>query len=250
MSETEPRVLISVPESRDVSTAWTTRLTEVIASALGHAQTGIATMPGYSVDVAREALVEQALEGGYDYVFFVDSDTIVPADAIVRLMGRQKDIVAGLYRGRRPPFPFILRPLGVTDEDAKKTIFMPYWKPGDLQEVDRVGLGCMLIRTAIFEKMRRPWFFFNRAPSFAPGAKSERALKSRWVGGGEDWWFCKSAKEAGFRIWIDTSILCLHETRIYIGPESNRPTFRIAPEKEPFFATMGAADSQDGGRDG
>lgn len=50
--------------------------------------------------IARNMAVDAALLGGYDYLFFVDADVVVPADSIERLMAHGKPLVSGLVPGR------------------------------------------------------------------------------------------------------------------------------------------------------
>ena len=49
---------------------------------------------------ARNMCIDCALLQGYDYIFFVDADVVVPPDSIERLITQNRPIVSGLVPGR------------------------------------------------------------------------------------------------------------------------------------------------------
>ena len=49
----------------------------------------------YGVAQARNNLVQQAIDGGFDKLFMIDSDMIVPEDAIINLLDPDVPIVTG-----------------------------------------------------------------------------------------------------------------------------------------------------------
>lgn len=51
----------------------------------------------FPLDKARNSLVKMALETNPDYLLFIDSDMLMPADALDRLISLDKDIVSALY---------------------------------------------------------------------------------------------------------------------------------------------------------
>jgi hypothetical protein len=69
-----------------------------------------------------------------------------------------------------------------------------------LMQVDYVGAGCLLISRKVLETLQYPWFFWSRNDPRIP-------LKERIS---EDLYFCKKAREAGFQIYLDASVRCLH----------------------------------------
>jgi len=80
------------------------------------------------------------------------------------------------------------------------------YKDGDLVEVDACGMGCMLIKKSVFEKLEEPYFQYT--------PRSKTSLQK-----GEDYYFCEKAKDAGFKIFCDTSVICGHIGTIVIGPQ-------------------------------
>lgn len=50
---------------------------------------------------ARDAIAKAAIDNGYDYVLYVDSDMVFSADDLNRLLSHDTDICSGLYVTRR-----------------------------------------------------------------------------------------------------------------------------------------------------
>ncbi len=156
---------------------------------------------------ARNSLVQQAQFEGCRKLFMMDTDQIYPLDCLTKLLTRQKDICGVRVHRRYPPFDPILirREKGngkyyrVSDEEMFS---------GDLVEVDATGTGALLFNMEIFDKIDEPWF------------KVITEISSRT---GEDIYFCEKAKEAGFRIFVDTSIEVDHLATIAI----NKPMYQM-----------------------
>jgi GT2 family glycosyltransferase len=70
-------------------------------------------------------------------------------------------------------------------------------KYNTLFEVHANGTGIMLIKTEVFKKIPRPWFMFEY------NQVGQCSL-------GEDWYFCREAKRAGFKIYTDPRIKVGH----------------------------------------
>jgi len=66
-----------------------------------------------------------------------------------------------------------------------------------LVEAVGVGTGALLVHRSVFETLRPPWFKFTYRDN---GTKAQ----------GEDFYFSKKARKAGFRLWVDTTRPCGH----------------------------------------
>lgn len=132
----------------------------------------------------RESLAKKAIELGATHLLYLDADMSFDKDAIVRLIKRNKDIIGGAYNLRRLP--------SVTTVKSDK----PLGK-GKLVTCDAVGTGFMLVKTDVFKKLSHPWFFWESDD------KGE-------VLTGEDYWFCRKARQAGYKVWVDLSIKLGH----------------------------------------
>lgn len=158
---------------------------------------GLAGMP---YDHARNLACMRCLEGGYEWLFSLDSDVIPPRDAILRLLARNQPIISGLYCRRSPPHgvPVMIRD-GTWYSD---------FKPGSVVEVDLVGAGCLLLHRSVLESLppQRPeagkhWFDWriDCQAVLPPG----ECLS-------EDFTMCQHSKRRGYKILVDTSVVCRH----------------------------------------
>jgi len=179
--------------TREVLTAsWAFALKQLIIPPGGN----IRWSSGAPFDHARNELCRSALREGYDYVFFLDDDVLAPPYAIVNLMARNLPIISGMYFRRNPPHAPVAQ---IVNKDG-----MPRWldefKIGELVEVCHVGAGCLLIQRNVFDKIGYPWFEWlcDRYDLPVPQRTSE------------DFTFCRKAKDAGYKIIVDTSVQCIH----------------------------------------
>jgi len=129
---------------------------------------------------AREQAAKHFLESDCDYLLFLDSDMVPPADMLIKLINHDKPIVSALAFRRVPNYePCIFK-------DDK--FYLDY--PKGLIEVAGVGMACTLIKREVLENMPQPWFFPTN--------------------NGEDLSFCKRATDAGYKIYCDTELICGH----------------------------------------
>lgn len=150
------------------------------------------------VDNARNDIVEEFLNGeGKDctHLFFIDSDTIPPQDALYKLLAVDKDIVSGLT-------PII-------DHHDKDGKFYRKWNCADHDEIIRPDTGirpitgaggsCLLIKRKVFEKLEKPYFrFLYEDDNGKPVIVSE------------DIYFLMKAIGAGFEAFCESSVICKH----------------------------------------
>lgn len=186
---------------------WAVRLSELRTP--GHA---IVTKSTAAVDLARELTVEDALESNPDWLLFLDSDVIPPADVFPRLRNRGLDVVSGLYYVDTPeqPHPAMWR-LDDTDSptpvaNSREGVF----------NVDAIGLGCLLVNAEVFEEIERPWFRWTRGYDEHPWDLRHQGERP---GISEDFDFCYKVKEAGYDVYVDTTVKCIHEKTCYLSDD-------------------------------
>lgn len=101
------------------------------------------------------------LDGGYDAMLTVESDMIVPADALAKLAAVDADIACGLYVHRHTPAgaPACWSALS-WDENTTEPEFWLNWENyrafdawGKVIRVSGGGLGCTLIRRHVLERI-------------------------------------------------------------------------------------------------
>lgn len=126
----------------------------------------------------RNMTVRRALEGGYDYLFSVDTDIILHPETLLRLLEADKDIVSELFwtNGWCNAWMY----------DQSSGMKAEWVRPG-LYQVGMTG-ACTLMNTKVF----------MAGADFTPIPNIRKAL---W---GEDRWFCIRAAVLGFEMWIDT----------------------------------------------
>lgn len=153
---------------------------------------------GSLIYAARNSLATAAIEKEMDFVFWLDSDMVFREDTLVRMMDTlQKndlDILTGLYFRRVPPYtPVLYDRLDINEDDTCN--FSEFTTiPEKLFEVGACGFGCVLMKTDVFFDVQGK--FGNM---FAPIGNN-----------GEDVAFCWRARQCGFKIWCDPTIVCGH----------------------------------------
>ena len=152
---------------------------------------------GSLIYTSRNDIATQALQMDADYVFWLDSDMVFPPDTLIRMMNTLRkndlDILTGLYFRRVPPYtPVLFDKLSIDGDVCDFSEFDSI--PKDLFEVGGCGFGCVLMKTDVFFDVQSK--FGNM---FAPVANN-----------GEDIAFCCRAKECGYKIYCDPSIICGH----------------------------------------
>jgi len=143
------------------------------------------------IHAMRNAIVLEALSLECTHLLFLDADMVYPPDTISRLLEHDKDIVGAMTFKRLPNFDPIL----FTGDHYKMTPIDPI--PDGLVEVTATGTGCLLIKTSVFDVMEMPWFEF--------GMHDNKPV-------GEDIAFCYRAGDAGFKIYVDTTVRTEHLT--------------------------------------
>lgn len=149
------------------------------------------------VHAARNALVEMFLkEKDASHLLFIDSDTTFQPSALRTLYDDDVDIVSGLSVKRSMP----CEPTGGLKMEGSEVLagFLTGFEKFDGPvEMEAVGMAFTLIKREVFETMEKPWFYSK----YLPGLKD---LMS------EDWSFCMNAKKAGFKVFMDTSVILGH----------------------------------------
>lgn len=134
--------------------------------------------------ILRNACITRCLEGGYDYMFSVDTDLILHSMTLKTLLDADKDIISEIF---------------YTDDWSNAwqydqcTGCVPCGTTGGLFKVGMTG-ALTLIKSEVFRK----------GVDYSPIPNIRRAL---W---GEDRWFCIRAACAGFEMYADTHFPATH----------------------------------------
>jgi len=158
---------------------------------------------GYQIDQIRNLIADWARH--YDYLFSVDSDIVLPNDALAKMIQADKDIISGLYIQRKPgqhtlevyePVTTVKRGLDTVNIGHKNIDYSKIEGKGIVQ-ISACGMGCCLIKSQVFNTLEYPHFVYKSALSHNDTVS-------------EDIYFCDQAINAGFTVWADTSIICEH----------------------------------------
>ncbi|MBA7633355.1 hypothetical protein ES703_40921 [subsurface metagenome] len=181
-------------------------------------------LSGLPWDIARTQSAIQCLNGGYQFLFFLDSDVLAPKDTIPRLIAHRLPIVSGLYHQRFPTWtgvtgdylPCMFNEATGADGKLVKQAIVDY-KPGSLVEAAYVPGGCLLVHRSVFERLTQAGIkrFFEwtlQVDAEPPG-----------TGRSEDFEFCFKARSLGFKCFVDTSIIATHETGAQVGVKGLLP---------------------------
>jgi len=204
-------VLIALPHSGlDVNLEWAIDF----ASLWKHApqNTKLLLMPEPQIDVARNKAVAVAIQIGAERILFLDSDVHPPNNTIQRLLSHKLPIVSGLYARRQlPPRNQMMRREGERLVPIQEGMF----EPGSVVECDAVGMGCFMIETEVLRKIGAPWFRWTEG--YIMGGVSE------------DFDFCTKVRNAGYRICVDTSLICKHSGLIkWLPPSQGQNRFEYS----------------------
>lgn len=152
------------------------------------------------IGLARDRCADDALGWGADYLFWFDSDMLVPTSALLRLLANDVPVCGALaFTGRDPITPVIYNAEEKFVEDPERPgegritcDFSPVtnYKRDALQKVDAIGSGVMLIKADVFRQIKRPWFYAT--------------------GIGEDIYFCLMCKRYGIPVYVDTRVKTAH----------------------------------------
>lgn len=163
---------------------------------------------GYSCAQARNKAVSKAIDGGYNYILFLDNDQIIPMNALKRLLNHDKDIIAGYSMmgvgDKRTNASFYVKgdPFGHYDFYTSEWLITGNNEPC-IKLVDAIGFSCILIKTSVFNDLPYPYFKYVEY-------KNKSVLS-------EDLYFCDSvSNKRGFKIYCDTCLHIGHQKTIII----------------------------------
>jgi hypothetical protein len=156
---------------------------------------------GYNVDQVRNLIANWIVKGDYDYLFAVDYDISFPADTLAKLIAADKDVISGVYRQRFHEH----QTLEIFEaNDRGGFTHMPYEKLVNLSkggtmpvEIGACGFGCVLVKKQVMVDVGYPQFQYHHALDHKDTFS-------------EDLDFARKARDKGFTIWADSTIICDH----------------------------------------
>ena len=134
----------------------------------------------------RNATIERALKGKYDYWWSIDTDVIVKPETLRVLLDADKDIVSEVFWTRSRIGTWWCNGWMHDQADADGHFTDGTWKVPGLYQVGMTG-ACTLVKTKVFRA----------------GVNYSRLNCIRYLVG-EDRWFSIRAEAHGFEMWLDT----------------------------------------------
>lgn len=206
------------------------------AERLGHEVIHLVCRSQAILPSARNFLVAKALEYDCDKILMVDDDQSWPPEDFVRLMLSEEPIIGGVSQGRNTNWNQPPR-FNVQWMETPKGM-IPSGTP-----IEVMGLGCgfLWIHRSVFDKIAEldqaqlyippaqaistaePWWRYHRNwfdyqyATFDPSDEDRATLLSLGYPAGiprtftgEDYYFCRSARKAGFKIMADPDCAIVH----------------------------------------
>jgi hypothetical protein len=175
---------------------------------------------GYGrIDVNRNRFARQLLNSDYTHLLMLDLDHLHPPDVVERL-GRwmledpDRLVVSGLYFRRGEPFDplaFVFGPEGGLHPLVE-------WPHGCI-EVHAFGNGMLLVHRSVFERLEPPWWAYDY------GRAHDDVYPT------EDMYFCYLCREAGIKLWVDTTTTSSHIIENLVAEATWRAWLADHPEK-------------------
>ena len=168
------------------------------------------TCSGSLLVAERNNILQKFWDSDCTHLLCIDADLGWSPQAVLEMLKTKKEFIAGCYPARGNVREFLFRPV----KNANGSIVQDE-KYKHLLKMDYVPAGFMLIARSVIEKMR------NKHPHLYYEPKDKRSLESSgycffnteiyegefW---GEDYTFCRKAREAGVEIWVDPLIQFNH----------------------------------------
>lgn len=213
------RILIAVPTYESISAETFKSLWDLDK---GKNEVLFESVRGYDVATARNKIAEKAISLGAGYVLMVDSDMVLPKNALQLLLEDDKDVCLGYCQRRisREDYDGLTSICKLHDRDGNEYYNYPpescytTEEMHDLAEAGETaievhggGMACGLIRTSIFQTLTYPWF------DWVNYGNANRGMLS------EDLYFCSLCRASGIRIYADVRVGCGHLLKQVQWPE-------------------------------
>jgi len=159
---------------------------------------GCTIIQGHPVARVRNQIVDKFLASEQTHLFFLDTDEMVPKNAVDLLLECDSPMAAGIYLiiKQNGVFPCIQEEFGDPDGwlEGWSHYKEPFW-------ADMAGTGCVLIHREVFEKMKFPWFDYEEG----------------CYGITEDVYFARKAHGLGYRYKVHPKLYVEHFKHMPVG---------------------------------
>lgn len=162
------------------------------------------TTSGSLLVAERNKILKNFIDSDCTHILMVDSDLGWPAQAVLALINHDVDFVAGVYPARGPNKEFMFRAKLNPDNSIVKS-------EKNLLGMEYIPAGFMLLKREAVQKMidKFPELYFMPKDPKMSHANGWCLFNTEVNDGefwGEDYVFCRKAREAGLDIWVDPMI--------------------------------------------
>jgi len=156
----------------------------------------------------------------YDYVMWIDSDIVFKPEDVFTLIEKDKDVISGLYKIHNSNNSFAARQKAIPNNTRIKNIGYiediteqhPFITEKHIENttspipVDYIGMGFVLIKRGVIEKLKYPWF----RSDISTLVLEEENIHIKELNS-EDSQFCFDLKALEIEIHIDPTVRVGHE---------------------------------------
>lgn len=193
------KILIAVPCMDSVPAQFAHSLATLTSYGIKDCEISIWFNLGSLIYTSRNEIAKRAIQTGADLVMWFDSDMVFNPDTLTRMLNvlddNDLDMLSGIYYRRTEPFsPVIYRHMDIDEEEEKAQYDDVVTFPNELFEIEACGFGCVLMKTEMFIDV-----YTHYGNMFSP------------IGNiGEDIAFCWRARQCGYKIYAEPSIMLGH----------------------------------------
>lgn len=192
------KVCLLIPAYTTIPSSFLMNFVKILSANMGKYIIEVVIQQDMPIDKARNMLVEIALSKNADYWLWMDTDNILPDNALDTLIknmdDKKADLVSAIYFEKSKPYYPVIRQYHSGG----------FWKIenpplGQIIEISGCGMGACLMRPDIFKKISYPWFKFNHETW---GHKDIQLS--------EDLYFCRQLIKAGLKLYCNTGLVAAH----------------------------------------
>lgn len=181
----------------------------------------IMRMTGLPWSEGRTHVAYQCLNGGHEWLFFLDADSLVPPNTLTRLLSHRLPVVSALYHQKFPTWTGTevkFMPCAFNEgRDAQGNpvrVEIADFQYGQMIEAHYVPAGCLLIHRSVFERFLAAGIkrFFQWTLTIDNPA-----------GSSEDFFFSRTCWQLGIKCFVDTGIQVIHEAQAKVDVRGISP---------------------------
>lgn len=186
---------------------------------------GTTSSYGQSVSIPENMnRILRGMQPEHRWIWIQSDDHIWEADALMRLLDLQLDVVVPLIIRRGPPFVPVINKKVNRNKSHQPFPYADIPTDGSLLEVQSAGTGGMLLRRHVWEDIIQqhgePVFEVDKGAALAEDYVLCRKIRKTIATTGPD-------KGNPYRIWCDPSVIMGHQGKFAVWPEVDNGKWRL-----------------------